>query len=1623
MVNITYMKRLNKSIFLLLLLLNFNSFAQIPAVFTCDATALYQTIKITEDIDGVGEGGDMIFYRVDPTTGEFTFVSNLSVDDDGAGTEDIGINGEINSISFNPIDGLIYGINDNTDELFRITPNGFVESVGFITGPLNNSNSNEAGCFDKDGIYYLFGSSGELISVDLTSPNSLPSSINSTLLYNLGKPSADIAINPLNNLIYAWDRNNRQLYTINPSTGDVNIIGPSSGTSQYRLFGAMYFTAGGQLIAYGDDTNNGFGNFSQETLVQINTTTGVPTPIATGLSVGVNDGGSCPFGLELFKDAPQNVDLGEDFTYTFTIFNASGVPLTDLNFTDDLMDGIVFITDPYNITGGIDIIGSTNGMTSADLTINNVDIGISTFQIDVTTDCSVENMTISNQAILTSEFITVVSDDPDTAGITNTTVTDIVDPTINAPNPLIIEGCDISAFTEEAAVFPLLTDSQSEDVKDVFNTVANYTTTAPQNIESITYIDTIVDGDACPIVINREFSLTSTCGSVTVIVQEINVSDLENPVFNETNLPGNLTFECSGEAPEPVELTASDNCAEVEVVFVESITNGDCPFDQVIERTWSATDECGNTVSHTQTITTQDTIAPDAPDAPDDITIENGSIDDIPEETLTALDNCSGEIDAVSVDSVDDSNPNNIIITRTWTFIDDCGNSSEISQTITLIVGGDAFVCDGTIFYQTIRINNDIEGVGSAGDFILYLVNPNGEFSFFANLSVDDDGDGTEDEGIIDTINGIGFNTVDGLLYGVDSTQDYLYRILPNGYVQNLGIVTGAISNNSNFSGTFDNNGTYYVLGNNGNLVSILGTADLSPGDPITSTFLFDLNVNSPDIAINPSNFLMYGWDSDTRQLFTVDLDNGNVEIIGPAANTSNYFSFGGLYFTASGQLFGYGNDTNIGSPGNSQESVVQFNLETGEPTTIGIGIEVTANDGASCAFGFELLKDAPDNVDLGQTFTYTFTIANATNEVLNDLEFIDNLVPGLVFVSDPYNITNGMSIDGTTNGLNSANLTISDIALGSSTFQIDVVTDCTVEDMVISNQASLSSDFLTVTSDDPDTAGVTNTTLTEIIDPEITIPNPLEIEGCDISVVNSDNAVFAFSDTTSDDIKDVFNTVDGYTTTAPQNITSITYIDTIEDENSCPIVVNRVFTLINTCGVSTNYTQTINVQDSEAPTFTVPADITIECEDDASFLSLTGDVTDEADNCTVGNLEATFTDTAEIGECPGLMVISREWSLVDNCGNVNTQIQIITMQDSTAPTFTVPADVTLDCAADINDLSVAGDVTDEGDNCATELEATYTDDVTTGECPVSSIITRTWTLSDGCNETSLVQTITLEDNEAPTVNGDFDEQIAANCGEIPEIPALDFQDNCAAEVDVVFTETSDGEEDDSNYTITRVWTVSDGCNEVVFTQTVLVNNDLDISPIEGTSICIDEDFSFDLFDLLEGDVDEDGTWTAQDATINLEGSLFNPTQLLNGSGGADEENLGDYNFTYTYSGVCSGEITATLNINDDCIVLPCGRDDVEISRAVTVNGDTVNDFFTIKGVENCGFSYEVQIFNRWGAKIYENNSYQNDWGGQVSDGSFGGADLVPTGTYYYVLNIRNSGFEPIAGPIYVSTK
>ncbi|GAA4315328.1 hypothetical protein GCM10023115_27040 [Pontixanthobacter gangjinensis] len=201
---------------------------------------------------------------------------------------------------------------------------------------------------------------------------------------------------------------------------------------------------------------------------------------------------------------------------------------------------------------------------------------------------------------------------------------------------------------------------------------------------------------------------------------------------------------------------------------------------------------------------------------------------------------------------------------------------------------------------------------------------------------------------------------------------------------------------------------------------------------------------------------------------------------------------------------------------------------------------------------------------------------------------------------------------------------------------------------------------------------------------------------------------------------------------------------------------LTRVWTATDECGLTTSHTQTITVEDTTPPTGTVPADITgLECIADVPVADIEA-ITDEADNCG-GAVTVTVADTDNGGAgCNGdPYIVTRTYTLTD-CGGLTTDlVQTITVEDTTPPTGTVPADITgLECIADVPVADIEA-ITDEADNCGGAVTVTVadTDNGGAGCNGDPYIITRTYTLTDcGGLTTDLVQTITVEDKTAPNL-------------------------------------------------------------------------------------------------------------------------------------------------------------------------------------------------------------------------------------------------------------------------------
>ena len=472
------------------------------------------------------------------------------------------------------------------------------------------------------------------------------------------------------------------------------------------------------------------------------------------------------------------------------------------------------------------------------------------------------------------------------------------------------------------------------------------------------------------------------------------------------------------------------------------------------------------------------------------------------------------------------------------------------------------------------------------------------------------------------------------------------------------------------------------------------------------------------------------------------------------------------------------------------------------------------------------------------------------------------------------------------------------------------------------------------------------------------------------------------------------------------------------------------IWTVTDDSGNSVTCEQTVTVTDNINPTFveTLPIDDTVECNaiPDAATLTAT-------DNCETPDV--IFQEEKIDGSCISNYTIKRTWIATDASGLTTTHTQTITVQDTTRPLFveTLPGDTTVECDAvpDAETLTAT-------DNCSMAT-VSVNDVVTAGNCTNNYIIERTWTATDECGlETKHTQTITVQDTTAPTPTTTFDKTLDVSCADVSDAPSLEFSDNCSSStnITVTFEETNTFDENVlEDYQIIRTWTVSDECNnEEVYTQTLNVSLDEIITDIIAEDRCFD-DGVVDLNDLITT-TDSNGTWELLegDATATLTGSVFDPTTLelshdfLPGSDGID------YKFKYTTTEYgCISIYEVTMNVHAECVVLPCGENDIEISKALTPNGDGFNETFDIAGIDLCGFVANVKIFNRWGALVYSSDNYtlgsiktsgaQGDWNGASPKSSIGSSGKLPNGTYYYIINLENSGLKPLTGPIYLGTK
>jgi gliding motility-associated-like protein len=132
-----------------------------------------------------------------------------------------------------------------------------------------------------------------------------------------------------------------------------------------------------------------------------------------------------------------------------------------------------------------------------------------------------------------------------------------------------------------------------------------------------------------------------------------------------------------------------------------------------------------------------------------------------------------------------------------------------------------------------------------------------------------------------------------------------------------------------------------------------------------------------------------------------------------------------------------------------------------------------------------------------------------------------------------------------------------------------------------------------------------------------------------------------------------------------------------------------------------------------------------------------------------------------------------------------------------------------------------------------------------------------------------------------------------------------------------------------------------------------------------------------------------------------------------------------DGTITYTPSGRISGrdeftyEVCDIVNLCDSALVTIDIYDaGLKVPEAFSPNGDGLNEHLVFTGLEHYPQSH-LHVYTRSGQLVYASSDYLNDWDGSWIKSNLTNNGKVPTGVYYYVLELGGVN-RTIKGFVYI---
>lgn len=948
---------------------------------------------------------------------------------------------------------------------------------------------------------------------------------------------------------------------------------------------------------------------------------------------------------------------------------------------------------------------------------------------------------------------------------------------------------------------------------------------------AITFVEnTTGSGTDCDLHMVREWTATDLCGNAATITQIVAISDHEQPVLEQ--VPSDTTVSCDA-IPAPTDPTATDNCdTDLAIVFQEESLAGNCPDSYTVIRTWSATDDCGNTTIQSQRITVVDTTSPVIefvhPDLigktdGDTIFLECRESLEFTENDVTATDNCSDPVVTLEEDifsSVDCIADGFIQVrTFTWTAIDDCGNDSSLSIIIVTIdqtppifihVPADMLIeC-----HQPLPNPASVQAIDNCNDPVLVTLNEQQlpgtcpqNFTVIRNWTATDFCGNTAS--VSQTI--LVIDNLPPVIEGVpnDTILSCENAVLPPSVTatdacdDQVQVIFDELRVDGNCPGNFTLLRSWFASDACGN--TSLKTQAVQVFDQ-SAPFILGLagyldQVENGDTLYVECNALILPDTSDVSAIDNCDpmpqiTFENSILSTGDCIN-DGYFSRSYVEWRATDHC---GNtsvfsiyitvvDTEppvlSGVPGHLQLNCDDLIPDPANVTAIdncsgNVFVEYTDSfEEGSCIGEYSILREWKATDDCGNVATATQLI-----------ELLDREAPIIVIPADTlYSECN-----------NVPGIPVADISDNCSTFSSifeEEVIDFLCEFSYTIERRWTATDGCGNISTKHQTVIVRDTLAPEIVN----IPFNQVVECDEIPGLP-----------TIEELELVDNCDPNPSISFQEERIGTPCID---------LALIRTWTVSDQCNNVGIYLQTIILEDTTPPVFVNPVtEFTVQCDavDDLP-------IPDVEDNCDEAFV-LQKTDVITPGPCEQEYTLTRTWRATDVCGNWYWLTQTVHVIDTTAPDilldvpgigFVEDGDTLVIACDQLNPMDA--NTADVKDNCG-NVQVIFNEQVTVSDsCQAEGFRTYLfceWVATDECgNSDSLAIHIFLIDTVGPVmVNVPPNLLVRLYAGDtIPGLPQVLALDNCGVDQDPGFKETT--EQDDCGFTINRTWSATDECGNL----------------------------------------------------------------------------------------------------------------------------------------------------------------------------------------------------------------